>query len=356
MSTTSGIARIPHHQPSPASMAVASLYPANRTGGESLARKLAIEHLDSFMELVSALPIPYREAMTPLFQELHDLTVKRYKCTDVLASLEVHIQNDSWPSPLQGLQVPTFQFSKEFLADGTATRHIGKFKSTFNEFRRMTLQQVGVAKQEELEFLTTKIDVETWWPAWEKAAKTVYNQELVSRKILYMKEMPAIDEEGNAAHNPDGSVAKKVELAYKEDPVVKQTFQLIKEDLVRYGHKIRDIVMSKRRKETNATAKKADLKKKADVEMVDAAAGPSKETIAALVQAEVKRQIKPIPKKKEDGKKAGQNSSAKATSGRKPSNQQRPRQPSGGASGSAGTKKRKASGQQSGSAKKPKPS
>ncbi|KAG8727682.1 hypothetical protein FRC10_005775, partial [Ceratobasidium sp. 414] len=121
----------------------------------------------------------------------------------------------------------------------------------------------------------------------------------------------------------------------------------LKEDLVRIGYKILDIVISRRQNEKAVLDRKIALKTKGDVEMADATAGPSKETINALVKAEVKRAMKEIPKKKGQASGAG-SSSAPAkhpNKGKQPASKPSgPRKPSSGVPPVAG-KKRGNSGQ-----------
>ncbi|KAG9081507.1 hypothetical protein FRC07_014492, partial [Ceratobasidium sp. 392] len=309
MSSTSGIARASFRQASPAAYAALS---APLESVPEATRAFAIAHISSLGELIEIIPTPYREKVAPLLRALYDIAVKRDKCQDAYQGLLAHKKNNSWPAQLGNLSPPSFQYSKEFMMEGEGPKNVSALKERFDSYREAVLLQATLAKKEELDFLDKRVNAQSWYPEMETTIKKVYDHDVSKRRYPAFEKIPEekgkgkaslapstsrIDEvvegEEGAESDPDAMEvdASNLRITWVKDNHATKLFNQLREDLAAIGYKVLDIIRERRNLESHKAQKKETLKKKADVAMVSETK-TSKETMEALVKAEVARQIK----------------------------------------------------------------
>ncbi|KAF8600452.1 hypothetical protein BDV93DRAFT_559427 [Ceratobasidium sp. AG-I] len=245
------------------------------------ARLYALSQLASFQEVVQTVPIPYREILKPLLAELGKVASKVTACNRALNTLIEHQNKGTRPSQTRGLTVPVFQVCKEFLGsdaekvlrDHLAAMHLAYVSDALD---------TGIkAKSAEKAFLQGLLEPEKWHADLEKAAKNLYDSQLVHRKAMVWQQ----------AVTPENGEAIPAGYVWKDDPNQVVIFRQLKEDLLPIGYKIIDLVMQTDIALAAKDNKKRTLKDQADVEMDDGddEAPLKKKDLRALIGQELRK-------------------------------------------------------------------
>ena len=239
----------------------------------STARMTALGMASTFVEIVEAVPITYREALKPMFLRLSEWTSKAAGARAVRTKLLEHKAKRTWPSQLLGNHLPKFELTKEFAE--TQPAQAQALPAAHAAFRAEALDIVIALK-------TAEVD---WW-----------NSRLSQAEIIPpMRRI--IDEtyETMEPHNREPTWVMKGDGTQgvgelRTSDLFKYEYECLVKDLAAFCSRISLIQLAKINRGEAKRKAKRELKDTADVEMGDATM--SSRAISDLVAKEVAAALK----------------------------------------------------------------
>ena len=224
-------------------------------GAESTARCLSLGMATSLAEVLALVPVDFRETLRPHFKLLKEYVERRIVASTAVSKLEKHKVNGTYPTAIEGLHTPVFQFSKNFLENGGLdTPPDAEMDALVKRCKGDALQLAEATKSKEARFYHDLCQPTVWLPIWRKA---VHDQ---ARQGAELNKRPQIVPDVNGGERITGWVTDSTyELRVKN----------LLEDLVQFGLRILVIEAAKEQAANNRDAAKKKLKDVADVEMGD---------------------------------------------------------------------------------------
>jgi hypothetical protein len=232
--------------PPPAAIGVA----CNAGETSSGKRMLPLGTASTFSEVLSVIPVTYREALRPGLRALSDMVAKRNNVYASLVKLQGHKANSTWPPPLLGVHLPRFELTKEFLA--ASPNAAASIQAAYDSFRTSSLDLAINMKSEELAWLNQTLAQDSVLPGLRKMVDDRYTEVKASHQ------QPI-------SWGQDGAPT-----GYTTSTVLKAEYDNVVSDLYILSSKVILIEDAKATAARSKLKNKKALKADADVEMGDA--------------------------------------------------------------------------------------
>jgi len=209
----------------------------------------------SLTELLALVPVNFHETLQPYFRALQDTGERKVSVAASLAKLERHKANGTFPTAIQGLHIPVFQFNKPWLDSPMGEKPEASFQKLVDQCRANALDLAIKLKTEEWDFFKAAVHPQEWLQDWHCAVAEVV------KRMSKLHQRPLI--------MPDNNGSKCIDK-WETDPTFARVIKDLYEDLVQFG--IRILVLQEARgfaTEAREAAKKK-LKDTADVKMGNA--------------------------------------------------------------------------------------
>ncbi|THH07239.1 hypothetical protein EW146_g9381 [Bondarzewia mesenterica] len=239
-------------------------------------RMLALSQASSFDEVVSTLPLEYRERLRQPLAMLRAHVEQGSAAQASLDKLEQHKANGTWPPQLLGIKPAEFQFHKSFLDANGGEAVNAPINAQFYEYRNAVLNLAIDAKREEAQYFVTETTATKYLPGLRAVLDAAFAE---IRERRQKPEWIRHPETGDLSFG-------KWEL----DPLVQIQYNRLLDDLPTYASHL--IAISSLKEEAAAAKVKAkrELKKSADVEMGDASS--SSKSVTQLVDERLSAALK----------------------------------------------------------------
>jgi len=221
----------------------------------STARTLSLGMATSLTELLALVPVDFRETLRPYFKALQDVGERKASVAASLAKLERHKANGTFPTAIQGLHVPVFQFNKPWLESGLEEKPEASFQKLVDQCRADALDLAIKMKTEERDFFEAAVRPQEWLQDWHCAVAEVV------KRMSKLHQRPLIVPDNNGGERID---------KWETDPTFARLVKDLYEDLVQFGVRILVLQEAKGFAAEAREAAKKKLKDTADVEMGDA--------------------------------------------------------------------------------------
>jgi hypothetical protein len=234
-------------------------------GPDSVHRQNALALASTFSDILTIIPMSYREPSRTFLKELWESSKKMANVRVSLETLQRHKATGSWPPALRGLKPPAIALTSEFTREAVdAKLMLGSLEGCINDYKAEALDCLIATKKAEVEwFLSEKLSRDRWLPRLEEIARNVYDR---TRKST---EYPAIPMSSAAADVLQGRVGMLV------PDWVQTEYRNWKIDLPHVAERILSLAQHQGIAHLEKREAKTSLKAQADVVMTDVSASRS---------------------------------------------------------------------------------
>lgn len=242
-----------------------ALSPASMAGALSLnestpaRRLLGLHKATGLLDILSFLPVSYRDVLKQPLQDLVSLVHKAANCQISYAKLSAHANKKTFPQQLNALHAPTFTVSKEFLETHADT--IKSVSDIADKAKTDTLAKMIDIKNQERAWLEEQLRTSTWFPSLMTKVQAHYT----ALKPTY--QVPKFTNIGEP--HPGGAGDDFVDAAFVmvSDPNFEVEYTNFRSDFPAIVNRLLQLERAKAEDANRKAREKVEIKASADVEM-----------------------------------------------------------------------------------------
>jgi hypothetical protein len=146
-------------------------------GPNSIHQQSALALASTFSDVLTVIPISYREPSRTFLKELWESSKKIPNARVSLETLQWHKATRSWPPTLRGLKPPMIALTSEFTHEAVdAKLMLSSLKGYINDYKAEALNCLITTKKAEVEwFISERLSCNQWRPCLEEITRNVYD-------------------------------------------------------------------------------------------------------------------------------------------------------------------------------------